>query len=931
MDKKIILTICLMIALLVIPVIANADSVFPDVNGTKYQVPVTKLTSTNIVNGFQESDGTYTFRPNENVTRAQMAKLIVLSCNLKNVTDIALYQFSDVNQSNWFYPYVKTAVDNQIIIGYPEGVFKPDDNVTYAEAITMIVRAMGIQPAAQTGSWASGYITAATREGLLSNVVYTNENIPATRGEVCVALYNLVVKKEADKQKADLEKIEKEMKELEEAKKNPYEFGIVSETSVSKSTYYAKINGIKTKQEIHSLDGSKKLTDSKVEAITNNVIAYKDTDDGLNIDVYYKPSSVDKAKNITSISSNTVTFKDGDKWDLTSSTVKSTYRLYQFIRVTCSYDEDEDNLITFEKVSDLGFGITEVTFAKAERVLIDSTNKIVVIFKGLGVNDTVKNGKVNVDDADTSDYSYGFVTRVGQSGKTSYAKIDRIEYDIASSSDEFEEDTYAVFTEDTKNDTIKLVKSYGVYNLDASAEIVNSVSGKAGEQVIKYKGSSKEVDYYTKSNVSKYRSYKIIVFEIEPTSKGALNVVNHYTEDDLEDITFSTGDRTIVDSKTKVFAIFTGLKKDDVVKKGKYTSAADAEEEAEEIANQKFTVKYAWATGKSLKDVTLPASESVKNGTTYTVKFPTDNRYTYTSNKGTSFKVTSNTTVYITPKAKAAYKVTYELASGSVSGIVTLPKEATVYEGDSYTVQTFKKDGYTITTSPSGKQTIKADLKVVVTVTKSGPTPEEQEVAKRIAELEKQIPTLQKTYNDAKAKSDSASKELSTAESNLSKAEEAYNTASKALTSAKKEKSDLAKEIQSLESAAEKAGEAVEEAQLKIDAAKYRLEHLPEDATAEAKEAAEQEVADAEAENEAAIKEVATANSKLATAKAKVNSVDAKVAEAEEAEQDAKVARADAIVAKDAAAEKAETLLAATEKAKKALDDAQKELADLKK
>ena len=130
---------------------------FSDVNNTKYEAAVEKLVNSKIVSGFP--DGTY--RPGADVTRAQMAKLLVEGLNLKNVTEVALTQFPDVTQDKWFYPYVKTAVDNSIVVGYPDGTFKPDGNVTYAEAITMIIRAMGLEASMKDKTWPTAYMTVA--------------------------------------------------------------------------------------------------------------------------------------------------------------------------------------------------------------------------------------------------------------------------------------------------------------------------------------------------------------------------------------------------------------------------------------------------------------------------------------------------------------------------------------------------------------------------------------------------------------------------------------------------------------------------------------------------------------------------------------------------------------------------------------------------
>lgn len=976
--KKIALISLLIIAILAMSSMVFAATSFSDVKNTKYETAVTKLASSKIVNGFEDG----TFRPGENVTRAQMAKLLVEALSLKNVTGVALTQFPDVTSSNWFYSYVKTAVDNKIIVGYPDGTFKPNDNVTFAECMAMIIRAMKLEDSMTDKTWPTAYMTKANQLGLLNNVTYTDANNPASRGEISISLYNMVTKIENDKKQEDLDKIEKDQKAVEEAKKNAYTFGVCTDTSITSSYYYAIVQGIKSKQEIYSIKGSKSLTDSKVEALNDSVIAYKDSDDGLKIDVYYTHSSLDKAKVITSVSNDVVTFKDGDKWDTTTKAIKDKFLTYSFVRVTVSIDDDSEYGFTFSKTSSLGIGITKADFNKTERVIVDDTNKIVLIVKGFSNTDTFKNGYLNSDDSDTSGYKYGYVTKTGTRSKVDYAKIDKIEYDVASSSSDFEEDTYVVFTE--KNDEIKLVKSFGTSDLDERADIVSSVSGKRGEQTIKYKGSSSSVDYYTKSNTSKYKSYKVVIMEISPASKNSLTVDNHYTEDSLEDVLFSVGDRVIIDSKTKVFIIFTGLEYDSSVKKGKYYSPDETEKEE----NKYYTMSYGWATGKSISGVALPSSEKAKVNTKYTVKFPSDNRYTYTSNKGTSFTVTGDTKILITPKEKKSYTVTYKLASGLSTGVVTLPSDEKVYEGNSYTVKVPTATGYNVTASPSGTITVKGNTTVTIsytqkskytvtyklasglstgvvtlpkdaqvyagdkytvavpsaagytvsaspsgTITVNGNTTITISYAKKssVAEAEAAVAAAQKEYDTAKSNYDKAEKDYKSVKSSYDAAKKAYDDAKAAVTAAEKALSELNKEIQSLEQKANEAANNVKNAKTELDAANYNLEHLPSDASDDEKASAQKRVEDAETAYSSAISANSKANSALATAKAKVPAAEKAIEDAEKTKGEKAIAYTDAEEALESAEAKLKPYKDALDSASSKLEAAKKALEEAKK
>ena len=84
--------------------------------------------------------GDNTFRPYFSTTRGQMCKMIVL------MYDLAIYtpptpSFSDVATTHTFYQYIETAVHNNIVSGYADGTFRPQNNVTRAQTAKMVVLA----------------------------------------------------------------------------------------------------------------------------------------------------------------------------------------------------------------------------------------------------------------------------------------------------------------------------------------------------------------------------------------------------------------------------------------------------------------------------------------------------------------------------------------------------------------------------------------------------------------------------------------------------------------------------------------------------------------------------------------------------------------------------------------------------------------------
>jgi hypothetical protein len=99
---------------------------------------VYNLGSNGVVNGY--SDGT--FRPFNSATRAQLAKMVVLAQGWE-INTYAGPHFTDVPQGSTFYDYIETAYNHHVIIGYDDGTFKPNANVTRAQTMKVIVLAKG--------------------------------------------------------------------------------------------------------------------------------------------------------------------------------------------------------------------------------------------------------------------------------------------------------------------------------------------------------------------------------------------------------------------------------------------------------------------------------------------------------------------------------------------------------------------------------------------------------------------------------------------------------------------------------------------------------------------------------------------------------------------------------------------------------------------
>lgn len=117
----------------------STKSGFRDVaTGSWYNTYVATLNNAGVIT---DSSNGY-FRPNEAITRAELAAMLA---KFSETTGAANY-FNDVSASYWAANAIAICAKLGWITGYPDGTFRPDKNVTRAELMAMINRATGRAP-----------------------------------------------------------------------------------------------------------------------------------------------------------------------------------------------------------------------------------------------------------------------------------------------------------------------------------------------------------------------------------------------------------------------------------------------------------------------------------------------------------------------------------------------------------------------------------------------------------------------------------------------------------------------------------------------------------------------------------------------------------------------------------------------------------------
>ena len=178
---------------------------FQDVPDNYWAKPyIDALSSRGLISGFQDG----TFRPDQPLTRAQIARIVSKTFDL--TADKQSLEFSDVSSDYWARESIGEVVKGGFMTGFPDDTFAPNEPVTRVQSLTTLVTGLGIQPPTniQTSidrytdanaipKWATGKVAAATAGGLVvnyPNVQQLNPNQPTTRAELSALVYQALVK-----------------------------------------------------------------------------------------------------------------------------------------------------------------------------------------------------------------------------------------------------------------------------------------------------------------------------------------------------------------------------------------------------------------------------------------------------------------------------------------------------------------------------------------------------------------------------------------------------------------------------------------------------------------------------------------------------------------------------------------------------------------
>lgn len=113
-------------------------AMFDDLDGTEWYAPFVQAAyDADVVSGYEDG----TFKPNKAVSRAEAVSILLEAAGIDVETDYDA-GFPDVSGSAWYADHVNYAAENGIVSGYLDGTFGPGKNLTRGEVAKIVVEMM---------------------------------------------------------------------------------------------------------------------------------------------------------------------------------------------------------------------------------------------------------------------------------------------------------------------------------------------------------------------------------------------------------------------------------------------------------------------------------------------------------------------------------------------------------------------------------------------------------------------------------------------------------------------------------------------------------------------------------------------------------------------------------------------------------------------
>ncbi len=177
-----------------------AQSRLSDVSGLWAESCIQSLADRGIINGYPDGS----FRPNAPVNRAEFATMVATAFPNVATQNFASGQFSDIRSSYWASSAIRSVSQKGFLSGYPDGSFRPTQNIPRAQALIALSSGLNYQPTQSVNqtlgiysdsdvipSYARSGIAAATEKQIVVNYPTVQNVRPtqaATRAEIAAFL-----------------------------------------------------------------------------------------------------------------------------------------------------------------------------------------------------------------------------------------------------------------------------------------------------------------------------------------------------------------------------------------------------------------------------------------------------------------------------------------------------------------------------------------------------------------------------------------------------------------------------------------------------------------------------------------------------------------------------------------------------------------------
>ena len=194
-NLKKVLSLVLCVAVMLSVMVVGAGAAFSDQSKIKNTEAVDMCVALNIIGGY----GDNTYRPENNITRAEVCKMICVALNGGKEPTLsvpATPTFKDVrNDANsaWAEKYIESCVAQGIVGGVGNGMFQPSQNVTGSQLAKMLLVALGYKSEIEGfggNGWDTQVNVVATQKGLYEDLETIDVSAALSRDSAAQMIWN---------------------------------------------------------------------------------------------------------------------------------------------------------------------------------------------------------------------------------------------------------------------------------------------------------------------------------------------------------------------------------------------------------------------------------------------------------------------------------------------------------------------------------------------------------------------------------------------------------------------------------------------------------------------------------------------------------------------------------------------------------------------